>query len=321
MKGRYRVIVRNSSVRYDFEIRRNITIIKGDSATGKTTLVDMIREYYENGISSGIEITCDKTCAVVEGRDWKAVLDTMKERIIFIDEGNSFVKSTEFARAVQKSDNYFVIVTREGLESLPYSVEEIYGIRESGKYATIKQTYNEFYRIYGTGALLEKVIPAKVIVEDSNAGYEFFCGLSQDKEWNVESVDGKSNVFGKILGNEEGKTVLVIADGAAFGSEMDRMMKLLDKKKNVVLYLPESFEWLILKSDILNDKEVREILADVSQYVESSEYFSWERYFTALLSEKTKGSYLQYTKKKLSSAYLQEYVQRKICMQMNGIEL
>ena len=91
MKGRYRIVVKNSSVRYDFEIRRNITIIKGDSATGKTTLVDMIREYYENGISSGIEITCDKVCAVVEGRDWKAVLDTMQERIIFIDEGNAFV--------------------------------------------------------------------------------------------------------------------------------------------------------------------------------------------------------------------------------------
>lgn len=160
------------------------------------------------------------------------------------------------------------------------------------------------------------MIPAKIIVEDSNAGYEFYCRLSQGKKWNVESVDGKSNVFGKILGNEEGEIVLVIADGAAFGPEMDRIMKLLNKKKNIVLYLPESFEWLILKSDILNDKEVREILTDVSQYVECTKYFSWERYFTALLIEKTKGSYLQYTKKKLNSAYLQEYVQKRICLQM-----
>ena len=321
MKGRYRIVVKNSSVRYDFEIRRNITIIKGDSATGKTTLVDMIREYYENGISSGIEITCDKVCAVVEGRDWKAVLDTMQERIIFIDEGNAFVRLTEFAKCVQQSDNYFVIVTREGLETLPYSVEEIYGIRESGKYATIKQTYNELYRIYGTKTLPGNVLPAKVLVEDSNAGYDFYCGLSQNKEWTVESADGKSNIFGKLLESEEKGTVLVIADGAAFGAEMDRVMKLLDKKKNVVLYLPESFEWLILKSDILNDKEVREILMDVSRYVDSSEYFSWERYFTTLLIEKTKGSYLQYTKKKINSSYLQEHIQKRICMQMEGIEL
>lgn len=54
MKGSYRIVVQNSKVRYDFEIRRNITIIKGDSATGKTTLVEMIREYYEDGEESGI---------------------------------------------------------------------------------------------------------------------------------------------------------------------------------------------------------------------------------------------------------------------------
>lgn len=321
MKGSYRVIVKNSFVRYDFEIRRNITIIKGDSATGKTTLIDMIREYYENGSSSGIEISCDRICAVLEGRDWKAVLDTMRERIIFIDEGNSFVRTTEFAKVVRKSDNYYVIVTREGLENLPYSVEEIYGIRTSRKYATMKQTYNELYRIYGSWKASENIIPQKVIIEDSNAGYEFYKALTADKKCTVESADGKSNIFGKAVECGSEDCVLIIADGAAFGSEMERMMLLLNKKKNVVLYLPESFEWLILKSDVLNDKEVREILGEVSKYVESSEYFSWERYFTALLIEKTKNTYLQYTKKNLNPVYSQEHIQKKICMQMEGIEL
>ena len=50
MKGTYLVTVKNNVLQYQFEIRRNITIIKGDSATGKTTLVDMIREYDQNGI-------------------------------------------------------------------------------------------------------------------------------------------------------------------------------------------------------------------------------------------------------------------------------
>lgn len=53
MKGKYRITVQNKRIRYDFEIKRNITIIRGDSATGKTALVDMIREYYENGVASG----------------------------------------------------------------------------------------------------------------------------------------------------------------------------------------------------------------------------------------------------------------------------
>ena len=68
MRGKYRIRVQNRMLRYDFEIKRNITIIKGDSATGKTTLVDMIREYYENGADSGVELICDVTCGVLEGR-------------------------------------------------------------------------------------------------------------------------------------------------------------------------------------------------------------------------------------------------------------
>ena len=67
------------------------------------------------------------------GRDWEAVLATKKDSILFIDEGYRFVHSKEFAKAIQKTDNYYVIVTREGVESLPHSVEEIYGRRESGK--------------------------------------------------------------------------------------------------------------------------------------------------------------------------------------------
>ena len=52
MKGSHKIIVQNKRIRYDFEIRRNITVIRGDSATGKTALVDMIREHYENGEAS-----------------------------------------------------------------------------------------------------------------------------------------------------------------------------------------------------------------------------------------------------------------------------
>lgn len=148
MKGSYRIVVSNAKLRYDFVIRRNITIIKGDSATGKTTLVEMIREHYESGNSSGVELRCDRPCRVLGGRDWKIILNNTHENIVFIDEDNDFLPSAEFAEAVRKSDNYYVIVTREGLPNLPYSADEIYGIRESGKYASLKQTYNELFHIY-----------------------------------------------------------------------------------------------------------------------------------------------------------------------------
>ena len=44
MKGKYKVVVKNNRLHYEFEIKRNITIIRGDSATGKTTLINMLRQ-------------------------------------------------------------------------------------------------------------------------------------------------------------------------------------------------------------------------------------------------------------------------------------
>lgn len=74
MKGKYRIIVTAKRLRYDFEIRRNITIIRGDSATGKTTLVDMIQEYVNNPSGTPVEVSCDKSCYVLFGRLWKEYL-------------------------------------------------------------------------------------------------------------------------------------------------------------------------------------------------------------------------------------------------------
>lgn len=78
MKGKHRIIVQNKRLRYDFEIQRNLTIIRGDSATGKTTLVEMVREYTDNGDESSIELISDKTCSgsmriILRGRKaWKS---------------------------------------------------------------------------------------------------------------------------------------------------------------------------------------------------------------------------------------------------------
>lgn len=179
MKGKYHVVVQNNRLRYEFDIKRNITIIRGDSATGKTTLYTMIALAARRGDSSGVEVRCEKKCRTLEELDWKLVLPTLQDYIIFLDEDNLFLKTDEFARMARESDNYFVIITREDLVNLPYSVEEIYGIHSSGKYHDMKREYNEFYHIYGDEEISEEVKPDGVLVEDSNSGYDFFrkvCG-------------------------------------------------------------------------------------------------------------------------------------------------
>ena len=45
MIGKHEVVVQNNRVQYKFAVRRNLTILRGDSATGKSTLIDLIAQY------------------------------------------------------------------------------------------------------------------------------------------------------------------------------------------------------------------------------------------------------------------------------------
>lgn len=318
MKGKYSVFVQNNRLRYEFTISRNITIIRGDSATGKTTLLDLLNAYDRDGDSSGVLLKCDVPCVVVGGQRWEENLQFIHNSIVFIDECNRFVKSEDFAICVKESDNYFVIVTRDDLPNLPYSVKEIYGIRESGKYAGLKQVYNEFYCLYGDVENAELTREDVVIAEDSNAGFDFFSSLC-DGSVKCVSANGKSNVF-KALQEHRQEKVLVIADGAAFGCEMEKVMQLIKIGRGIALYLPESFEWLILNAGIFFDSELKDILNAPCEYVDSKEFFSWERFFTDLLIKKSHGTYLQYNKRSLNKAYLQDKIKNKIIDAISSLE-
>jgi len=305
MKGSYQIIIQNSLVQFKLQINRNITIIRGDSATGKTTMVNLVRQYSLDGPASGVNISCDKACTVLSGLRWEDEIKAIHDSIIFLDEGFIFISSKDFAKAVKSSDNYFVIATRETLFNLPYSIKEIYGLKNvtrKTKYQEFNRIYTEFYPIYNEELLYTK--PKTVIVEDSNSGYQFFSALCKKENIRCISAKGKSNIYDHIIGCKD-ESILVIADGAAFGPEMERVLS-LRKVKNLIYFLPESFEWLILKSGLVDGSRVQDILQHPYDFIESKKYFSWERFFTALLTEETKDTYLFYSKAKLNKAYLQQ---------------
>ncbi len=177
MKGRQHIEIRNNRSVFKFDLDHNISVIKGDSATGKTTLVDMIAEFQQYGADSGISLSSDKRCVVLGRQNWQQELKSISDCIVFIDEGNDFVKSKEFAEAIRGSDNYYVIVTRENLFELPVSINAIYGIK-GRKYFSLKQTYNSLYRIYPDESDYTK--PEVVLTEDSGSGYEFFDSVAAE---------------------------------------------------------------------------------------------------------------------------------------------
>lgn len=302
MRGKYEIRIENKKIIYQFTIRRNITIIRGESATGKTTLIEMLQSYERDREESGITLRCQKRCTVLTDLRWQENLAVIHDSIIFIDEDYRFIRSREFASAVQHSDNYYVLITRDNLFNLPYSVDEIYGIHVSGKYSDLKKTYNEFYHIYGKIPVKSDQKDTCIITEDSNSGYDFFSAVS---DCVCISAQGKSNICQKIADHVDAPC-LIIADGAAFGPEMERIMEMIRTGYTISLYLPESFEWLIFKSGIIKDRDIRTVLEAPEEYIESSRFFSWERFFTALLTEKSRGTYYQYRKSSLNEVYLHE---------------
>ncbi len=146
MKGSYTVKVHNKRVSFTIELERNITIISGNSATGKTTLVNSILFYEELGVKSGVSIESDKECRVLRGKNWYSDLQNISDSFVFIDEGNEFIVSKEFAAAIQNTDNYYVFVTRENLHQLPYSVNSILQLKKTT--SRFKHTYNRTYPVY-----------------------------------------------------------------------------------------------------------------------------------------------------------------------------
>lgn len=305
MVGKYTIEVSNNRVTFFLEIKRNITIIQGNSGTGKTTLIRLLSDYNRLGPSSGVSVKCDKECIALIPTDWKQYIDSSHDKIIFLDENNSFIHSKEFAEAVSHSDNYYVLIIRDSLPQLSYSIEEIYGMREnrdSQKYVKAKHVYNEIYKLYN---IEEKktISPDIVLTEDTNSGYECFSHIFTNK---CQSLGGKTFAATEIIDSKyNNQEILVIVDGAAFGSNISEFMRSAKRHgERCVLYAPESFEYLILSSDIVPADKV--VLENTYDHADSKLYSSWERFYTGYLISITQNTPLRYSKHKLNHAYLSD---------------
>ena len=85
MTGTHHVKVKNRDAVFTFDLYRNITIVRGDSGTGKTTLYEMIADYTRLKEASGVDLSCDKPCLALTDIDWKNQLKSIKDSIVFID--------------------------------------------------------------------------------------------------------------------------------------------------------------------------------------------------------------------------------------------
>ena len=321
MVGVISVKIRDSRNSYTFELKRNITVLCGDSGRGKTTLFEMVEDYNRYGKSSATKISCNCDIIALRGRDWREQIEAITDSIVIIDEDSDFIRSKEFAETVLKSSNYFLLITRTYLHQLPLSVREIYELT-GNKNKKFKRVYLDRDDMYEATVLRAFPFhPDVIVTEDSGTGHQFFAALAEKMGAECVSANGKSNIYRMISAIEE-KNVLVIADGAAFGAEI---RDIVERQRlypgRLGIFLPESFEWLILKSGLVSDPGWEKI-AVPELFVDSAQYPSWERYFTALLVETTRDmKYKRYPKNKgkLPAFYTQNKSLGKVKESIPGV--
>lgn len=95
MRGSYKVIIQNNRVQFKLTINRNLTIIQGNSATGKTTLLDMVAAHEELGAQSGVTVSCKvpvkqylENIGAEISKRFPAVLFLLMRAILLFDQEN-----------------------------------------------------------------------------------------------------------------------------------------------------------------------------------------------------------------------------------------
>lgn len=71
MNGIQHIKVSNRAAQYEFDFYRNITVVRGNSGTGKTTLYNMIAEHTRLGTDSGVNLSSAKKCVALVDLDWE----------------------------------------------------------------------------------------------------------------------------------------------------------------------------------------------------------------------------------------------------------
>lgn len=304
MNGTYEIIISNKRLEYRLVLDHKITIIKGQSGSGKTSLINLIARNQGQEDKSALRIYNPRAVglAVFTGAtDWDLELSRLNNTVVLIDESVDYVYSKGFQMAVADADCYFVICSRSGqFNNMPYSISSIYELKsaKNGERSTLTQ----MYRLYEVVA--SEIDADVVICEDTNSGHEFYSVMLES---DVISACGNGNVVNTIR-NNLADNMTVIVDGAAYGGFVEQTLRLLHTIKNGKLLAPESFEFLLLSTEMFR-KFAEEQISNTSEFCDCKKYITWERYYTDLLKELTQEKYsFAYSKSKLNRQLMNDSI-------------
>jgi hypothetical protein len=285
--------LRDNNNTYSFKtvLTDKITVLRGKSATGKTTLIKTLSRDIEQGY---LHTTCDKPCVVVTKamkRDGLKLFGERKGNVFLMDESVHGRSDDGLTYAIAQSDNYFVILSRHDAPKISFDMRQIYSLDCTKKQWTTKP-------LYDFQAKFDK--PDLVITEDSRAGLRFFKALLKNANVECISAKGKSRIPGLVAMHSK-KRLLLVVDAVAFGHEFTKIAETPLIDGNVQIFAPDSFEWLILNSAMMGSLG-RNAIDSIDQLPLADR--NLEVFYNKELSGITQGMPCHYNKARLSHCYL-----------------
>ena len=299
--------IRKSRHIYEIEFNRKITVLRGDSGIGKSSIAKLLKQ---SKINRNISVFTDNNYDVIVldySSNWGSdIMLGTKNTLFVLDEDCIYINEHKFAKIVHESESRFIFITRSPLKSLNYSYQDIISLKTHGN---LTKSYN-IYKESDFSVLSRDCVD--IITEDSKSGYEFLkYHLGRYKPYNVLSCEGKSKVSTAIESYKDRYNIEVgiIADGAAIGCEMSDIISTVElcDNINVQFFFPECFEELLIRASILNfDKK------KISYRLDSiNNYSSYETFYYNLLIELVQFTPASYNKSTINECYLRDCCFRK----------
>lgn len=130
--------VADRRISFELVLRRKVTVIRGNSATGKTVLWDMINR---SKINPAVSIHCTRPVyALHDLVSCQSDLDALSGSVLIVDEDSPLYLNREFMNSVLDYNIWIVFITRDDRHlSIPFSMNEIYEFVPTGKVVTMRR--------------------------------------------------------------------------------------------------------------------------------------------------------------------------------------
>lgn len=133
MTGKIDIELQTPLITYHMSLLRNITMIRGDSGSGKSYLCELLQQAIAG--EEDIKVTLSQSVNYLVmpentldsrvSKSWSEIIQECQDTVIFIDETCDCWKSGIFSKIIQNTTNYYVIFSRGTHSDISYSVDSI----------------------------------------------------------------------------------------------------------------------------------------------------------------------------------------------------